>query len=157
MPTGYRFAPRFRLVPENGIESEIDLSTAFLDAAGATRTFLTGARVEYPEDKSSSLDVNRELQLIAFGFRPEATLTFMLTNLQGYRVIAEIVNRLMDPTWRVYLSMSGGSNYREVHLVRRTGPVPIRDKTLAGARFDLVVQTVGLIDQLYPIEQGGWW
>ena len=154
---GYSWSARVRYIPLNGDVEVVDLTTVLVDADGTSRTHLTRHRVTYAEDIEDEENVNRDITQVLFGFRPEVVLTFELDNMTNYRVIARLANKLMNPDIRVQLSLDGGTTYRDVVMKKGPSPTPHRNKTIAGARFDITLTARGVIDELLPIESGSLW
>lgn len=156
---GYRWIVKMRTTPTNGLQEVFDLTDGFAGAvAGEGReSQLTNVRLQYREEIEGRETVNVDLRPLMRGYRPEIRLTFQFIEMQHYRILANIMTRLIDPSWKVELSLNNGSTYREVELARAASPRPFRDKTVAGALFELELRATSTVEQFQHIESGTGW
>lgn len=101
-------------------------------------------------------DVNGNSCNLTRGFRAEVSIEIedggeMLDS----EIVARIVNALCDSSSQVELSLDG-MTWREVQITKLEGPTPNKGKPAAGCRWNLTVQTVGLIRQIAPLGAGCW-
>lgn len=149
--TGYAYHGLVRITPENGAARVLDLRSEFRDAQGQART-----RVDYEFEAEDYEDVNRRLRRTAFGFRVEVRLSFDILTTADHAALADIVSALAS-TDTVELSLDAGFVYREVVMTDAPSPRPFRNKTYIGARHDLRLECVELLDEMPTMNtEGGW-
>lgn len=148
----YRHQPAYRLNHENGPARTIDLLTDLTYVAGPVR-----CTVKYTAVTKLREDVNQKIRARRDGFRVDVEMDFDVGEdlMPDHRLIAAIASALMDPAQTVEMTLDRVT-WREVALVKYSGPEPFRGKTIAGARFHLDVRCVELVDEVPPIEGGSW-
>lgn len=149
---GYSWSVLCRMTPTNGPEDVEDLSSA-----GFGLTVMTKAGLRYREELERRTTINRTERPLLFGFRPELVLRFEMLDMTHYNKIAKIQTRLMDPSWAVEFSLDGGNSYREMELKKAASPLPLRDKTIAGAAFVLEMRSKHTWPDAELIQTGTGW
>lgn len=149
----YAWLPVMKFVPTDGYEETIDLQAVFTDTGGPG-----SIRASHPAVLTDREDVNRRYAPVAWGMRGEAKLVLELVTMELHAYVALIVNRLTSESWTCYLSLDGGSTYREVRLQPNgyKGPEPNKEKTYSGGRYELHLRAVDLLDQVPAINTGTW-
>jgi len=154
--SGYIRTVLARLTPDNGLPETVDLSAGFT-VNGYSRNVLTKTEVNYADEQEQRQDVNQAAQNLRFGFRPAMKLQFDIRDMSHYTTVAKVASRLMDPGWRVELSLDGGVTYRDIVLTRGPALGPFRGVTRAGVRVTLEVETRDTTDQILPMGAGTLW
>lgn len=155
--SGYAWVPRARMTPFNGPAVVVDLSADGFSIANSRTTVLTHIGLDYQPEVERRRTINYDERPLLSGFRGELALRFEVRDMTHYRTVALLASRLMDPGWKVELSLDAGQLYREIVL--RRGPTlrPFREKTVAGVRVDLTVATKSTFAELALIEGGARW
>jgi len=153
---GYRWITLIRMTPLNGAAETVNLTTGF-SIGGSATTALTGTELRYEPITAESETINHELRPSLFGSRPEIALKFEIRDMSHYRVVARILSRLLDPSWKVELSLDNGTTYREVVLADAPKLKPWKGKTVAGMTVTFSVKCRKLIAELPYIESGTAW
>jgi hypothetical protein len=139
---GYSRYALLRETPLNGAEVIVDLMTALTDLGGPERM-----RESHELIQSRTEDVNRRRRTRRDGLRYQVDMAISITTMNDQATVADIVNKWEDrgEEWSFELSMDGGINYIPVGLLNYTGPVPIRDKTVIGADYRMVWESLDLL------------
>jgi len=154
---GYLWRTWIRMTPQDGPSETLDLG--FIFPGGFTASgVLTAAEPRYREVQDMRETIERRLRPLRFGFRPEVRLRFDIVETDpNAAVLAKIVRRLMDPYWRVELSLDDGRTYREVVLREAPSPEPFGGKTVAGATHELRVIAKEAVRGFPDIRTGTSW
>lgn len=142
MPTGYKWRPTVRIVPQNGRESVTDLSTSMTDSLGASKITL-----DYKAEMARRKDANHADRSTVFGFRPIVTLEFSVLTMADVQHLAAIAAAANVSGTKLYLSLDGMCVEREALLVDFNGPTALAGKTIVGAEYSLKFECVDLIEQ----------
>lgn len=148
----YEYHPLVRVTPTDGAPWTRDLREAFRDARGPVRVL-----VDYDFEHEDYDDVNRRRRRTAFGFRPNVRLTFDIVNIADHPALAEIETALAHPTHVVELSLDGGHTYRKVVMTDVSSPRALGGKTIVGARHELRLECVELLDEKPAMTAAGGW
>lgn len=149
--SGYRWHPIFKLIPDNGAETTVDLWDQIPGTTGPVRIDL-----QYREDQDEWQDIDRVIRSQVFGFRVAVRMDFDITDMQEHQVLANITNALADESTQVQLSLDAGFVFRAVKLDRAPRPRPLNGKTFAGASFRLDLSCTELLDELPALVEGAW-
>lgn len=154
---GYVHTVKVKMIPDNGAIETVTLTGGFATAGGDVTTVLVENDLTYEPIQDDDETLNRDLRVTSFGFRPEVRLKFDIREQAHLRTVLKIANRCLDPNWRVLLSLDSGSIYREVILRKMKGPEPFKGKTVAGARWELLLGVKTPVPDLRYIEAGTAW
>lgn len=149
----YQWQPLVRITPDNGAVETIDLRTGMTYLGRPVK-----CAPKWTPATEMREDVNRSARVRVDGVRIDVEFDFDIggTSMADHEVLSRIVNTLLAQSALVELSLDNGATYREVVLLKYTGPDPFRGKTIAGARFQLDLRCVDLVDEVAPIRSGSW-
>jgi hypothetical protein len=152
MATKYAWLPVMRFIPQDGPEELLVLYEAFSDTSGPGKVVPSHA----PE-MVESMDSQRRATLRPFGFRPMCKMTFELVDMAQQAYLQAMLVRLMATgSWACHLSLDDAATFRQVVLDSYSGPEPLRGKTFAGAKYEVGVRGVDLLEEPPVLGLGVW-
>lgn len=144
---GLKWAAVFKFENDDASTETLTLdATKLQDARGPV-----GIGVEYAHVSEDREDVNRSLRQTVFGIRETIRVTFEIATMTDQQHVARLVNRLIDPAYRVSASLDGGTTYRRVILQETPSPAPLGGKNIAGMRYEMRLAVVDLLDSMPSI------
>lgn len=148
---GYAYHPMVRITPTDGLARTFDLRQEFRDARGQSRS-----RVQYEFVSDDYEDVNKRTRNTTFGFRVNVRLWFDIANVVDHKALAEISTAFNNKD-TVELSLDAGFTYRAMLMERAPSPRAFGGKTIAGARHEIRLTTVELLDEHPAMTASGGW
>jgi len=149
---GYRWQPRIRVRPQNGVTYTVDLTT--LSYVKTPAQVAVSPEAELDQRK----DVDRVRSILFRGWHHAIRLEFIIGDtMADHATLVGILNALARPEdYDVDLSLDAGATWRQVILHGYSGLEPLGGKTHVGAQVRLDLDTKNPDSELVPVGTGTW-